>query len=292
MMEIYLDKYKVREMLVEFKQFEWEGDYRPVARQALKRLLEEQMNEWLDERLDELGNLEVEDRRNGYYPRQLQTEMGDIELEVPRTRRMSAQQLVKRFRRRPEHLDRMVLSCFVLGMSTRKVSRMVADALGSSISATTVSNIAKSLDHSVASYHQRRLMDRYRFLLFDGVVLKRRTGMGSKKRVVLVALGITQDNKKEVIDFRLAQGESFEAWEGFLRDLYERGLCGCPTELIITDGGRGLLSALEIVYHAIPRQRCWAHKTRNVLNYVRQADQSAVKSDLHKISHAPSLRHA
>jgi putative transposase len=129
-------------------------------------------------------------------------------------------------------------------------------------------------------------------LIFDGVVLKRRTGAGSVKRVVLVALGITDRGKKEVIDFTIVPGESETSWERFLCDLYRRGLTEEGLEMVVTDGGRGLLSALALVYPGVGIQRCWAHKSRNVLNYVRKADHKRVKSDLHRISRAPSLQRA
>jgi len=84
--------------------------------------------------------------------------------------------------------------------------------------------LAKTLDGAVAAFHAHLLKQRYRFLLLDGVVLKRKTGAGSIKKVVLVALGITPDNRKEVIDIFITQGESQQAWEAFLNDLHCRGL--------------------------------------------------------------------
>jgi putative transposase len=88
-----------------------------------------------------------------------------------------------------------------------------------------------------------------------------------------------------MIDFLLASSESQNAREGFLRDLYERGLEGKRGEMITTDGGKGLLNALEVVYPRIARQHCWAHKTRNILDKVKKRDQEKVKKDLHRISH-------
>src|ERR1700733_8674048 len=105
------------------------------------------------------------------------------------------------------------------------------------------------------------------------VVLARKTGAGALRRPVLVALGLRQDGKKEVIDFRLARGESAAEWERFLDDLYKRGLTGEGLDMICVDGGMGLLAALPMVYDKIPVQRCWAHKIRNILNTVRKADE-------------------
>jgi transposase-like protein len=186
----------------------------------------------------------------------------------------------------------MILSCFVLGLSTRKVSHALLPVLGETVSPTTVSRVSRILDACVASFHRRPILRRYRFFFLDGVVLKRRTGMGSVKRVVLVVLGMTEDGKKEVIDFTIAHGESQAAWDAFLSDLYRRGLRGEGLELIVTDGGKGLLAALPFVYPGIPTQRCWAHKVRNITNVVRKKDRDAVKKDLATISNAEGTRQA
>ncbi len=271
---------------------EWDTDYRHSARGALVDILEERMKSRIDLHLEEMAAVSEYDRRNGSYSRHLLTELGDIEIHIPRTRRMSAVELIRAYSRRVRHVDRLILSCFVLGISTRKVAHALMPVLGEPVSATTVSRVARSLDSAVEAFHRRPLKSRYRFLVFDGVVLKRKTGAGSVKRVVLVALGITPEGKKEVIDFCIVQGESQNAWEAFVNDLYRRGLEAEELEMIITDGGKGLLAALPLVYPGIPTQRCWAHKTRNVLNYVRKADREALKADLHKISYASSIRQA
>ena len=271
---------------------EWESDYRQAGREALGQILEGRMNDWIDRHLEQMAERGEADRRNGSFSRHLVTELGDIELHVARSRRASAVSVVRAYARRAGHIDRMILACFVLGLSTRKVSQALLPVLGEPVSATTVSRVAKGLDKVVEAFHRRCLGNRYRFLIFDGVVLKRKTGAGSAKRVVLVALGITPEGKKEVIDFFIASGESQSCWEEFLSDLYGRGLSGEGVEMVITDGGKGLLAALALIYPRSMIQRCWAHKSRNVLNYVRKSDWKQVKGDLHKISHASSLTEA
>jgi len=270
----------------------WDADYRRLGRQSLATILEGRMQERISFYLDEMARLGESDRRNGSFSRHLVTELGDIELHVPRTRHFSPVRIVRAYARRAPHIDRMILACFVLGISTRKIATALLPVLGEPVSATTVSRVAQSLDTAVAAFHRRPIKRAYRFLIFDGVVLKRRTGAGSVKRVVLVALGITPEGRKEVIDFSIAPGESREAWESFLTDLYRRGLREDTIELIVTDGGKGLLAALPTVYPKIPIQRCWAHKSRNVLNYVRRADREAVKRDLHAIQYATGMKKA
>jgi transposase-like protein len=276
----------------EVKRFEWEGDHRPAARAAIKELLEGLMQAAVDEHLEAMAAAGLPDRRNGRYARHYLTEVGDVILAVSRTRSYSAGEVLGRYRRRAAAVEQAVVDCFVLGGSTRKVGRMLAPLLGERVSPQLVSTLAQRLDVQVQAYHRRPLKRPYRFLLFDGVVLKRRSGAGAQKRVVLVALGITPEGRKEVIDFQLASGESQGAWEGFLHDLYRRGLEGEGLELIVTDGGKGLLAALPLVFPRVARGRCWAHKARNALNHVRRADQAAVKRDLHRISHARDRRRA
>lgn len=266
----------------------WGEDYRPLGRTALARLLEERMASEVEHHLARMAERGEADRRNGSYSRHLLTALGGIELCVPRTRRFSAGAVLRAYARREPEIDRMILACFVLGLSTRKVGEALLPLLGQRVSPSTVSVVAKTLDTLVASFHARPLDGRYRQLMLDGVVLARRTGAGAIRRPVLVALGIRADGKKEVIDFRLAAAESAAEWERFLTALYRRGLTGEGMEMICVDGGPGLLAALPTVYPGIPVQRCWAHKIRNILNKARKADHDAVKRDLHQVMNAPT----
>ncbi len=270
----------------------WQEECRLAARQAMKEVLETRMHNAIDAHLGQMRVAGVPDRRNGGFSSHLLTEVGDLELRIPRTRRFSAYALIKRFARRNTSVERLILLTFLLGLSTRKVGVALLPILGEPVSPSTVSQIAKQLDQSVQAYHQRVLSDHYEVLVLDGIVMRRKTGVGAQRRTMLVALGIKADGKKEIIDFRQAPGESQSAWEGFINDLYRRGLEGHALKLIVVDGGKGLLAALPLVYAHVPLQRCWTHKTRNVLNYVKRADQETVKRSLHRISHARNLREA
>lgn len=219
--------------------------------------------------------------------------MGDLELLVPRSRKRGFQpKLLQRYARRVRSIDKVMLACFCLGLSTRKAASVLAPMLGERVSASTISRIAKDLDHEVKAYHSRSLQDHYRFLFFGGVVLKNKGAAKVQKKILLCAFGITWEGRHELIDFHPATSESTAAWEALLNDLYRRGLKASGCELIVTDGGPGLHGALEIIYPKIPYQRCWAHKTRNVLDKVKRKDQEAVKKALNKISYAPNHREA
>jgi putative transposase len=268
---------------------EWGEDYRAGARDVLAELLEGRMDQLIDAHLERMAELGQADRRNGCYTRWLLTELGAIELHVPRTRTFSALKVVRAYARRAKDVDRMILACFLLGLSTRKVAIALLPILGRPVSPATVSAVAKQLDAAVAAFHRRPLKDIYRVLVLDGVVLRRKTGAGALARPVLVALGLRPDGKKEVIDFRLAGAESAAQWELFLGDLVRRGLVGERLEMLCVDGCSGLLAALPTAFPEIPVQRCWAHKIRNVLSKVRKPDQVTVKASLHRIMNAPTL---
>ena len=263
-------------------------DVRGEARHALQEILRGRMDRFIDVCLQGLGERGVEDRRNGTYDRHFLCELGDLILEVPRTRTCSAAWLLRRFSRRSEQLDRTILACFLLGISTRKVAKALLPLLGERFSPTLVSNISSKLDTAVAAFHKHSLSRRYRALLLDGVVLSQRTGAGAIRRSVLVALGILSDGTKEVLDFRVSRSESQPAWEVFLNDLQRRGLHEEGLEIITVDGGKGLLAALNTTYPNVKVQRCWAHKMRNLTDKVRERDHNPVKRGLRKIYRAGS----
>jgi len=286
----------VSRALREINGFEWEGDFKPTARRALKELMERRLEEEMAEYLGLSRYEHASDRhdyRNGHYVRHLLSEMGDLQLLVPRSRKGKfPTRLFARYARRCRSVDRVLLACFCLGLSTRKAASVLAPILAEKVSAATISRLGRELDHEVAHYHARTLEDQYRYLFFDGVVLKSKGALKVQKKILLCAFGITVQGRQEMIDFYPAASESEACWESFLNDLYRRGLEGSVCELIATDGGPGLHQALQIVYPKIVLQRCWAHKSRNVLDRVKKIDQPPVKRALNRISHAANRREA
>jgi transposase-like protein len=271
---------------------EWTGDYRSAARDAISSFLTDRMVQKLAFHLADSEARGIPDRRNGRYMRHLLTELGDVLVSIPRTRTYSPAGVIRAYARRSQDVDRLILASFLLGLSTRKVGEALLSILGEKVSPSTVSRVAKTLDQAVTAFHRRRLKESYRALLFDGVVLTRKTGAGPVKRPVLVAFGIRHDGKKEIIDFRLARSESTAEWESFLIDLTRRGLTGKETDVISVDGGQGLISAVRSVYPLIPLQRCWAHKMRNIMDKVKKADRREAKKGLAKVYGARNLREA
>ena len=175
------------------------------VRGEVKRLLEEALEaerrDWLGVgqyvREDEVRR----DYRNGYYRRDLGTRLGLLRrLRVPRTRRGCRSQLLGRYQRRQESVNELVREAFLRGVSTRQAGEVLEPVLGESYSAPTVSRIARGLDRAVERFHGGRLRDECVYVFLDGVVLKvRDLGGRVRRRVVLVAYGITTQGKREVI---------------------------------------------------------------------------------------------
>lgn len=272
-----------------------ECEIRDYGLRAMKEAIELVMNNQVDQYLEELSHQVSgpKDRRNGYYSRWLQTELGSLELKVPRTRRISAVKLVGKLARRTKSVERLILSCFCLGMSTRKVGEALLTILGEKVSASLVSEIGKALDREVFKFHSRPLKNDYQILLLDAVVMRLRTEFGVRNFYVLVAMGISGEGKQEVIDFYLSpKSESENSWDKFLSLLYHRGLSGENLKLIVCDGHRGLLKAIDLVYPQVLVQRCWMHKIKNVLDKVKRSERKKVAAGLRKIHRAKNLGQA
>jgi putative transposase len=278
---------------------EFWGDLKTQTLRALQRLLETTMDiemqdligarRWIRQRVP--GR-----QRNGFLFRSLLTGFGYIpRLAVPRLRSGRVRwKCLPAYKRRTADVDAGVLKMFLAGVSTRRVEEVMEPLLGSgSLSSSTVSEITKVLDAAVSQFHRRPLSDTYRYLILDGIYLKAKSPASVRRRCILVIYGIRPDGVRELIDFQLApHGESQVAWEVFLTRLKDRGLLGKAAHLAILDGNKGSWNALDLVFPGLPRQRCWAHKLRNVVNHVPRRLQAACSSAARKIYNAASYGRA
>ena len=277
---------------------EWWDEIKPRTLSAVKVLMESAMESELIDELLAARYRRTEFRRgyrNGYRYRSLLTELGPIErIRIPRDREgLYRTEVLPRYERRQSRVNEMVREMFLAGVSTRRVREVIKPLLGQGVSAQTVSRICRSLDEEVRRYHSRKVDDRYRYLLLDGIVLRvKGAAKKYKRRVVLCAYGITHGGTRELIDFRQASSESEAMWTAFLDSLYRRGLTGDNLELVSTDGGGGLLRAIDNVYPFVTRQRCWAHKMRNVAAKLPRKHQEACLAEAKTIYQAHTRREA
>ncbi len=234
------------------------------------------------------------DSRNGYYERDLESVFGLLEdLRIPRSRNGTFRtKLIERYQRRQKKVGRFIREMFVRGVSTRRIGEVLAPLLGIEPSASTISRIAKTLDAEVKNYRNRPIADEFIYLIFDAVTMKVKEAPQARKVVVLCAYGITRLGHRVLIGFQQARAESEGCWEAFIEDLFRRGLYGRSLEMIVTDGSPGLIRAVDLVYSGIPRQRCWAHKGRNVADKLHRKNQDECLSGMKMIYNQPNRREA
>lgn len=266
---------------------------RSLLRDLIQDCLRERMNTYIHSQRYQRTQQRI-DYRNGYYCRNLDTELGPLNnLKIPRCRLgLFKPEIFKRYQRRQQAVNNAIQNVFLSGVSTRDVSVAIKPLLEASFSASCVSRITKSLNAKVREFHKRKLLDEYQFLFLDGITLSVKGALKAAKKLVLVAYGITIFGKKELISFRIASSESQAAWEAFLNDLLNRGLEGDNLKLITTDGSKGLHAALDTVYAYIKRQHCWVHKLRNVAKYLKKSDEKHVLAEAKKIYKAKTRRQA
>lgn len=266
---------------------------RKLTKSFIEDTLDEEMTQY-QQREKHQRIKEAVDSRNGHYHRNLDTTIGPIEnISVPRCRSgLFKPSVFQRYQRRQDAVNTVICNAFLRGISTREVAGALKPILGTNISASAVSRITKSLNAQVKEFHQRKLLDEYQFLFLDGIAISVKGALKAKKILVLTAYGITVFGKKELIAFRIANSESNQACEGFLNDLFKRGLQGKNLKLIITDGSKGLINAVDLVYPHAKHQRCWVHKLRNCTKHLRKYDTKTFKKDARKIYNASTHREA
>lgn len=227
---------------------------------------------------------ERQNYRNGFYERSLDTVYGWIEgLKIPRLREAGWEPSVfKRYGRREEAINKLIVECYWRGISTRDVKHVLKKLSGVEVSCATVSRLTNQWQAQVMRWHSRSLLDDYVYLFLDGVWIKNRS-LGNKKRLVLVAYGVRSNGQREIIDYQLSITEKQEHWERFLNYLKHRGLEGKNLKLIVTDGCHGLWNAIDMVYPGVSHQLCLAHKMRNILDKVKKDDHEKVHQGLKNI---------
>jgi putative transposase len=216
--------------------------------------------------------------RNGYRPRDWDTRVGTVELEIPRLRQGSYFPSILEPRRRAERaLAAVVMQCYVEGVSTRRVDD-VARSMGlEGISKSQVSRICAELDEVVEAWRSRPLdAGPYVFVWVDALAMKVREGGRVCNTAVLVATACNADGHRELLGLELGSAEDGASWTAFLRGLVARGLSG--VRLVTSDAHQGLKAAIAAVLDGASWQRCRTHFMRNLLATVPRHAQPMVAS--------------
>ena len=252
----------------------------------MKRFMEETMIFEIEDHLDEMKRRDIHTSRNGFRTRSLMTSSGLIEgIKVPRDRQSTYRPRVfERYKRVDKSVRNSITQMYLHGISTRKVGEVLDALIGERLSAGYVSKVTKELDKLVKEFHTRRIDTSFTYLFLDGLHAKIANWAGRVQRcVVFVAYGVCDKGRRRMIDFRIGKSEGKRAWESFLDELRVRGLRTDKLKLVITDGGKGLIAAVEDVFPFVDHQLCWFHKLSNVAKRLPIKLQRQCIADARKI---------
>lgn len=234
--------------------------------------------------------------RHGKKLRWLTTGLGATVVELPRARLLEDGQqrewhsgLIKRYERRARSVDCALLGTYLAGANGRRIRGALSPMLrGAPLSKSAISRIVGRLGALFCSWRKGSLKDFGAVVLYlDAIALRVRVANKVMSLPVLVALGVSRDGHKEVLDLELLASESTSCWSGFVEGLSSRGLR--RPGLVVVDGNKGLRAAVQQAWSGVAVQRCTVHKLRNLERYVPRHALEEMRSDYHRIVRAECL---
>ncbi|WP_289017636.1 IS256 family transposase [uncultured Ornithinimicrobium sp.] len=228
-------------------------------------------------------------QRNGYRHRPLDTRVGTLDVAVPKLRKGTyfPEWLLERRKRAESALITVVADCYLAGVSTRRMDKLVKTLGIDSLSKSQVSRMATDLDQLVEEFRHRPLGDAgpFTFVAADALTMKVREGGRVINAVVLLATGVNGDGHREVLGTRVATAETGAAWNEFFADLVARGLTG--VRLVTSDAHAGLVEAIAANLPGASWQRCRTHYSANLMSVTPKSMWPAVKAMLHSVYDQP-----
>ena len=228
-------------------------------------------------------------QRNGYRHRDLDTRVGTIDVAVPKLRSGTyfPEWLLERRKRAESALITVVADCYLAGVSTRRMDKLVKTLGINSLSKSQVSRMATDLDEHVEQFRHRPLDEAgpFTFVSADALTMKVREGGRVINAVVLLATGVNGDGHREVLGMRVATSETGAAWNSFFADLVARGLGG--VRLVTSDAHAGLVEAIAAHLPGASWQRCRTHYAANLMSICPKGMWPAVKAMLHSVYDQP-----
>jgi putative transposase len=223
--------------------------------------------------------------RNGYRSREWDTRAGSIDLQVPKLRQGSyfPGWLLERRRRAEAALVSVVATSYLLGVSTRRVEKLIQQLGITSLSKSQVSEMARDLDAQVQAFRTRPLdAGPYTFVAADALVLKVREAGRTVNVHAMVATGVNAEGYREILGLQVSSAEDGAGWLAFFRDLTARGLSGVA--LVTSDAHRGLTDAIGATLPGASWQRCRTHYAANLMAVTPKSAWGGVRALLHSVS--------
>jgi putative transposase len=228
-------------------------------------------------------------QRNGYRHRDFDTRAGTLDLAIPKLRHDSyfPEWLLERRTRAEKALTSVVATCYLLGVSTRRMNKLVQSLGITGLSKSQVSTMSAELDAHVEDFRTRSLAEAgpFTFVAADALVLKVREGGRVVPVHALVATGINDDGHREILGIQITSSEDGAGWLGFFRDLVARGLSG--VRLVTSDAHAGLVAAIAATLPGAAWQRCRTHYAANLMSVTPKSSWGWVKALLHSVYDQP-----
>lgn len=255
------------------------------------------LNEYMEKERDDYMNNQRYDRtknrhdyRNGYYERELILNIGTINLKVPRTRSGEfSTEIFEKYQRCDQALLLSMTEMVINIVSTRKVTNIVKQLCGKSVSKSFVSNLTKKLDPIVNEWANRPLnTTNYRYLFLDAMYIKVREYDKVVSKAVYIALGVNDEGKREIIGLKISQAESKKNWSDFFDYLISRGLKS--PRIVISDAHQGLRAAIEEKFVGSTWQRCTVHFIKNIIDAMPKKDSEDARNLAKSIFRSPNSK--
>ena len=231
-------------------------------------------------------------QRNGYRHRDLDTRVGTVDVAIPKLRSGTyfPEWLLERRKRAESALITVVADCYLAGVSTRRMDKLVKTLGIDSLSKSQVSRMAADLDQVVEEFRHRPLDEAgpFTFVAADALTMKVREGGRVINAVALIAVGVNGDGHREVLGLRVATSETGPAWNEFFADLSARGLTG--VRLVTSDAHKGLVEAIAANLPGASWQRCRTHYAANLMSVTPKSMWPAVKAMLHSVYDQPDAK--
>jgi len=266
-------------------------DLSKLVGQLMKTVIETALNSELDDHLGYEKNDKSESRkvntRNGYSPKTIKGDLGEIEIQNPRDRESSFEpQLVPKHKTRLEGFEEKILHLYARGMTTRDIQSAIKDMYNADVSHTVISNVTESIIEEVKAWQNRPLESIYPIVYLDCIVVKVHQDGRVINKAIYLALGVTVEGRKDLLGLWISENEGSKFWLGVLTDLQNRGVN--DIFIFCVDGLTGFPDAISSTFPKAKIQLCIVHMVRNALRYVPAKDMKAVASDLKSIYNAPT----
>lgn len=249
---------------------------------VLQEALEAEMDTHLGYDRYDVSEKSTDNNRNGYSKKTVKSELGNVELNIPRDRKGEFEpQIVPKHQRSITGLDEKILSLYAKGMTTTDIKDQIRELYDVEISSETISNITSRIMPLVSEWQNRALEKTYSFVFMDAIHYKVREDKQIVVKAAYVVLGVNMDGEKEVLGIWIGANESSKFWLAVLNDLKNRGVENVL--IFCVDGLKGFKEAISAVYPFAKIQRCIVHQIRASVKYISYKDKKAFIADLKKI---------